>query len=92
MVLFVVLRYDLTDVARLAFMFNLPSFQVRFAQKFACSRYLARRVNILNHEMYSETCFLALQLYLLRHTLNCPHDRNSLVDPVTSIQMILSSV
>ncbi len=53
------LRYDLTDIARIAFMFNGGQSPASIHS------------NRLNYETYAEPCFPAPQLYLLSHTLKC---------------------
>ncbi len=71
---FTALRYDLTDIAHIAFMFNggqSPAYEgaeVQFAQKIVKNLPLIHS-NRLNHETYTEPCFPAPQLYLLSHTL-----------------------
>ncbi len=56
-----VLRYDLTDIARIAFMFNGGQ---------SPASVLSLHSNRLNRETYREPCSLAPHLYLLSHTFN----------------------
>ncbi len=75
------LRNDLTDTARIAFMFNdgqspgsiLSSICTKNCKLFdrldIVENLLLIHSNRLNHETYSEPCFPAPQLYLLSHTL-----------------------
>ena len=65
------LRYDLTDIARIAFMFNGGQSPASILSPICtknCTGHL--HSNRLNHETYPEPCFPAPQLYLLSHTLN----------------------
>ncbi len=59
----VCLRYDLTDIARIAFMFHGGQSPASILSP------ICTHSNRLNHEKYPEPCFPAPQLYLLSHTL-----------------------
>ncbi len=67
------LRYDLTDIARIAFMFNggqsPASILSSICTNNCTGQFLLIHSNRLNHETYPEPCFPAPQLYLLSHTL-----------------------
>ncbi len=59
-------RYDLTDIARIAFMFNGGQSPAFTCQKPSTVLIHSSR---LNQEKYPEPCFPAPQLYLLSHTV-----------------------